>query len=177
MPKNAHAASTRSSSIAPNTTTSCRRCARARCTTGPRTPPIRSATSRSRSTAGRRTQASIAASTIRSTAWCDGEAGSCIQELGNPCSVPFWAVPPTPELSAQIRGEGDFRPRLPAGFHRDEKPRRRMSLILKRASVSRVAGEWSDEDYDVLAEGAVVGRTFEANAAPPNATRKTSDLG
>jgi hypothetical protein len=39
-----------------------------------------SAASRLRSTARRRTQASIAASTIRSTAWCDGEAGSCIQE-------------------------------------------------------------------------------------------------
>jgi hypothetical protein len=39
-------------------------------------------------------------------------------------------------------------------------------LILKRASASRSSGEWSDDDYDVLAEGAVVGRIFKVNAAP-----------
>jgi hypothetical protein len=31
-------------------------------------------------------------------------------------------------------------------------------LILKRASASRPSGEWDDDDYDVLADGAVVGR-------------------
>jgi hypothetical protein len=41
-----------------------------------------------------------------------------------------------------------------------------MTLILKRASVSRVAGEWSDEDYDVLADGPVVGCIFKVHAAP-----------
>ena len=39
-------------------------------------------------------------------------------------------------------------------------------LILKRASASRSSGEWSDDDNDVLAEGAVVGRIFKVNAAP-----------
>jgi hypothetical protein len=39
-------------------------------------------------------------------------------------------------------------------------------LILKRASASRSSGEWSDDDYDVLAEGAVVGRIFKVNAVP-----------
>jgi hypothetical protein len=39
-------------------------------------------------------------------------------------------------------------------------------LILKRASASRSSGEWSDDDYDVLAEGEVVGRIMKANAAP-----------
>jgi hypothetical protein len=39
-------------------------------------------------------------------------------------------------------------------------------LILKRASAARPSGEWSDEDYDVLADGVVVGRIFKANAAP-----------
>ena len=33
-----------------------------------------------------------------------------------------------------------------------------MALILKRASVSRVSGEWSEDDFDVLADGTVVGR-------------------
>jgi hypothetical protein len=39
-------------------------------------------------------------------------------------------------------------------------------LVLKRASASRPSGEWNDDDYDVLADGAVVGRIFKANAAP-----------
>jgi hypothetical protein len=38
--------------------------------------------------------------------------------------------------------------------------------ILKRASASRPSGEWNDDDFDVLANGAVVGRIFKANAAP-----------
>ena len=52
------------------------------------TPPIRSATSRSRSTAGQHTQASIAASTIRSTAWCDGAAGGGVQDVNGQLSHP-----------------------------------------------------------------------------------------
>ena len=35
------------------------------------------------------------------------------------------------------------------------------NLILKRASVSRPSGQWQDEDYDVLADGKVVGRIYE----------------
>jgi hypothetical protein len=41
-----------------------------------------------------------------------------------------------------------------------------MALILKRASASRISGEWNDDDYDVLADGVVVGRIFHAAAAP-----------
>jgi hypothetical protein len=41
-----------------------------------------------------------------------------------------------------------------------------MALILKRASASRPSGEWNDEDFDVLADGAVVGRIFKVHAAP-----------
>jgi hypothetical protein len=39
-------------------------------------------------------------------------------------------------------------------------------LILKRASASRPSGEWNEDDFDVLADGAVVDRIFKANAAP-----------
>jgi hypothetical protein len=39
-------------------------------------------------------------------------------------------------------------------------------LILKRAAVSRPSGQWSDDDFDVLANGEVVGRIYKANAAP-----------
>ena len=35
-------------------------------------------------------------------------------------------------------------------------------LILKRASASRPSGEWNADDYDVLADGTVVGRIFKA---------------
>ena len=37
-------------------------------------------------------------------------------------------------------------------------------LILKRASASHPSGEWNDDDFDVLAASAVVGRIFKANA-------------
>jgi hypothetical protein len=33
-------------------------------------------------------------------------------------------------------------------------------LILKRASASRPSGEWNDDDFDVFADGAVVGRIY-----------------
>jgi len=39
-------------------------------------------------------------------------------------------------------------------------------LILKRATASRPSGEWSDDDFDVLADGVVVGRIMNAAAAP-----------
>jgi hypothetical protein len=39
-------------------------------------------------------------------------------------------------------------------------------LNLKRASVSRPSGEWHDDDFDVLADGIVVGRIMKAAAAP-----------
>ena len=39
-------------------------------------------------------------------------------------------------------------------------------LILKRASGSRLSGEWSEDDYDVLADGSVVGRIMKMHAAP-----------
>jgi hypothetical protein len=41
-----------------------------------------------------------------------------------------------------------------------------MALILKRASASRTSGQWRDDDFDVLADGAVVGRIFLSAAAP-----------
>jgi hypothetical protein len=40
------------------------------------------------------------------------------------------------------------------------------SLIIKRASISRPSGQWNDDDFDVLADGAVVGRIFNAAASP-----------
>ena len=43
-------------------------------------------------------------------------------------------------------------------------------LILKHTSASRLSGEWSEGDYDVLCEGAVVGRIMKAAAATPLAS-------
>ena len=37
-------------------------------------------------------------------------------------------------------------------------------LVLKRASTSRPSGQWKDEDYDVLADGQVVGRILESGS-------------
>jgi hypothetical protein len=44
------------------------------------------------------------------------------------------------------------------------------SLILKRASANRRSGEWSEDDYDVLADGVVVGRIMKAAAKPAEAS-------
>ena len=57
-------------------------------------------------------------------------------------------------------------------------------LFLKRASASRSSGQWSDDDYDVLENGVVVGRIFHLQAAAPegrprmsaSATRGTSSV-
>ena len=38
-------------------------------------------------------------------------------------------------------------------------------LILKRGRASRSSGQWSDEDYDVLADGKVVGRIYGDESA------------
>jgi hypothetical protein len=45
-----------------------------------------------------------------------------------------------------------------------------MKLILKRGKFSRSSGQWSDEDYDVLADGKVVGRILESGSRfdPPD---------
>jgi hypothetical protein len=45
-----------------------------------------------------------------------------------------------------------------------------VNLILKRARAFRPSGQWSDEDYDVLADGKVVGRIYDNGSAgtPPN---------
>jgi hypothetical protein len=39
-------------------------------------------------------------------------------------------------------------------------------LTLKRAATSPPSGAWNDDDYDVLADGEVIGRIFKVNAAP-----------
>jgi hypothetical protein len=38
-------------------------------------------------------------------------------------------------------------------------------LLLKRPSASRPSGEWNDEDYDLLADGIVVGHIMRVHAA------------
>jgi hypothetical protein len=40
-------------------------------------------------------------------------------------------------------------------------------LILKRAAASRPSGDWNDEDYDVLSDGAVVGRILKTSMQHP----------
>jgi hypothetical protein len=56
---------------------------------------------------------------------------------------------------------------MPLGLlnHSSEK-KRKTGLILKRATASRPSGEWNDDDYDVLADGDVVGRIFKVTRRP-----------
>jgi hypothetical protein len=35
------------------------------------------------------------------------------------------------------------------------------ALVLKRGKFSRPSGQWQDEDYDVFADGKVIGRIYE----------------
>jgi hypothetical protein len=56
---------------------------------------------------------------------------------------------------------------------RYQSPLPRMALILKRASTSRPSGKWNDDDFDVLADGVVVGRITKAAALPAEADRPT----
>jgi hypothetical protein len=44
------------------------------------------------------------------------------------------------------------------------------ALILTRAAASRPSGDWGDDDYDVLADGIVVGRIMKAAAKPADAS-------
>jgi hypothetical protein len=39
-------------------------------------------------------------------------------------------------------------------------------LTLKRANASRPSGQWGHDDYDVICDGAVVGRIMHTPAAP-----------
>jgi hypothetical protein len=39
-------------------------------------------------------------------------------------------------------------------------------LMLKHASASRPSDEWNDDDYDVLADGIIIGRIMKAAAVP-----------
>jgi len=41
-----------------------------------------------------------------------------------------------------------------------------LKLILKRAHASRPSSQWSEDDYDVLESGTVVGRIFRSPGAP-----------
>jgi len=66
---------------------------------------------------------------------------------------------PSSAVGLSCRSETRFR--SPGGAVMDKD-----YLMLKRASASRPSGEWNDDDFDVLADGVVVGRIFKVHAAP-----------
>jgi hypothetical protein len=39
------------------------------------------------------------------------------------------------------------------------------ALILRRGKLSRSSGQWQDEDYDVIADGKVIGRILEEGSS------------
>ena len=49
--------------------------------------------------------------------------------------------------------------------------------LLERAALSRPSGQWTDNDFDVLAEGAVVGRIFKAGVSVARPWMWTLDIG
>jgi hypothetical protein len=50
-------------------------------------------------------------------------------------------------------------------------------LVLRRASASRLSGEWNDDDFDVLADGEIVGRIFDAGVSVARPWMWTLDIG
>ena len=50
-------------------------------------------------------------------------------------------------------------------------------LTLKRAPASRPSSEWKDDDYDVLADGEIVGRIFNAVVSVARPWMWTLDIG
>jgi hypothetical protein len=68
--------------------------------------------------------------------------------------------------SLLLRDKRDFAAKGALSQRRGRRPLVAQQLILKRASASRPSGEWSEDDYDVLADGAVVGRIMKAAASP-----------
>jgi hypothetical protein len=50
-------------------------------------------------------------------------------------------------------------------------------LTLKSAPASRPSGEWKDDDYDVLADGEIVGRIFNAGVSVARPWMWTLDIG
>jgi hypothetical protein len=46
------------------------------------------------------------------------------------------------------------------------------ALILRRASASRSSGVWNQDDFDVLADGAVVGRIMKSGGVTGVRTRR-----
>jgi hypothetical protein len=50
-------------------------------------------------------------------------------------------------------------------------------LILKRASANRSSGEWNDDDFDVLADGEIVGRIFNSGVSVARPWMWTLDIG
>jgi hypothetical protein len=49
-------------------------------------------------------------------------------------------------------------------------------LTLKRAPASHPSGEWEDDDYDVLADGEIVGRIFNAGVSAARPWMWTLDI-
>jgi len=50
-------------------------------------------------------------------------------------------------------------------------------LILKRAPASRPSGDWNDDDFDVLADGEIVGRIFNSGVSVARPWMWTFDIG
>src|SRR5262249_13800209 len=57
--------------------------------------------------------------------------------------------------------------RMHGGCRGTRKDAAMSQLILKRASLSRSSGQWSDDDYDVFEDGVKVGRIFNLDAVAP----------
>src|SRR5260370_21151702 len=67
--------------------------------------------------------------------------------------------------ACKLRLEGIVSKRKDSSYRSGRSPDW-LKMKLKRASASRPSGEWNDEDYDVLADGIVVGRIMKPVPSP-----------
>ena len=63
------------------------------------------------------------------------------------------------------------------GFSPGEIAMEKDYLTLKRAPTSRPSSEWEDDDYDVLADGEIVGRIYNAAVSVARPWMWTLDIG
>jgi hypothetical protein len=68
-----------------------------------------------------------------------------------------WFMPGSPRQALNARSPADTRSRLPACGSRTP---------VGEHSQDALSRDWNDDDYDVLADGVVVGRIFHAAASP-----------
>src|SRR5262249_7089280 len=91
------------------------------------------------------------------------------QHAASVCSPPCrWSAQASPGLGIAVFLPRSFWPSFWPRFlaQQEATGAERAHFALNRAGASRLSGKWNEDDYDMLADGEVVGRIMKAAAAP-----------